>query len=256
MLSQSKSICPIIFLHLLFLSSPIIKLAHAYNGNVTSVPGKNERVAYTKKYQLSNDFDFHLTSDIPVTVYRYTDNRKAFTSELIPENDMWLFIKTSCLSYRWKLGWSSWSDGLISMNITANMGGDDLGHIPTSNGSIEAKWNYNVCDRRLRGGQSGHNVFQNPPDIVSTFSKRSLQPNNPCAAAVQIVYDGCKRLIKVDAPSLRVTTARMENEQEQETTKECVHRFEGNITSVKTFKRDSINAVTVRKLSGNQCNRT
>jgi len=140
------------------------------------------------------------------------------------------------------------------MNITADMRGADLGHIPPSYGSIEAEWNYNECDRRLRGSQPGHNVFQNPPGIATALSKRSLQPNHSCDAAVQIVYDGCNRMIKVDAPSVRVTKALMMNEQE--TTETCVHRVEGDITPVKTFRRDINNTVNVKKLMGNQCNRS
>jgi hypothetical protein len=252
------------FLSLLLLYSPNSKPVSAHDGNITSIPGKNEQVILTETYQLSYKQVFHLTSDVPVTVYRYTDDRDWFTSELIPDDEIWMSVKTNCLNYTWNTQTKSLDNGVISINLTANPGGETLQHIRPLYGNIEAEWYYTSfwCksgygNRRLRRSNTKQNVFQDNPDIVGDISELPPQQQEQpsCDTVAQIVYYGCKRTIKVDAPSLLVTTAHMMNEQINKTTDKCTDHYKGNIKPVKTIVRDSDSTVTVRTLPKEQCTR-
>jgi len=267
--SQSQSVLTTTFITLLLLYSQKSKLVSAYDGNITFIPGENEQVILTETYQLSNKDVFHLTSEIPVTVYRYTDYRYWFTSALIRTNEIWMSAKTNCLNYTWNTQIKSLDNGVISVNFTSHPEGGKLNHIRPLYGNIEAEWYYtsgwcmagfdnvNFADRCDHHSNTAQNVFQDNANTVGGISalppQQQEQPS--CGAVAQIVYDGCERTIKVDAPSLLVTTAHMMNEQVCNT-KKCTSRYKGDIKPVKTIVRDSSSTVTVRALPKWQCVRT
>jgi len=189
---------------------------------------------------------------------------------------MWMFLKTDCPDrYRSAVNITeeisqSWYKRTTSIELMANPGGEIFQHIRPGRGKIKAQWDYrwrlcrsddNFPNRYLRDGNTEQNIFQNHPGTtgddtgnITPLSQQTQQQQPFCGTVAQILYDGCMRQVKVDAPSLRVTTAHMKNEKSEKIAP-CTTRFRGTIKPAKSHVRDTNSTVTVRQLMGEQCDR-
>lgn len=192
-----------------------------------------------------------ISSNVPVTIQRYSDDYYMEGEQPVQSNDAKVLVTSDCAATTY-VPTVTWGPDSIDVSVQGTPA--DIPYLASS--SYDAKWSYESfwcrhymntpapVPSRLNGSSTFSLKSALFPSSVKGMLRRIMrtdeeQPeddtvdilsSNACNVNVEVMLDGCSHDMDVTAPTVRVIDASLENKKSQQNAQdECVYDHEADI---------------------------
>lgn len=214
----------------LFLSLLLVNVCSRETRQIEISPGVGYEVVYKRviKFPWYNK-PLRISSSLPVVLHRFT-NETLHGNELVYKNEVYMFIKTTCptelgakVRIKETIRGRSWvTEEAKKVRILTKV---QPKNITVSESTFAASWRGLDCDE----GIGRHNADAIEKNMLTNARPLNTDNEEECNAVVEVIYDGCQRIAKVNAPAVKLVDSTLDITEKNLSDDSCEIYYHANM---------------------------